>query len=232
MQTHFARTGCALVCLSFLLFGSRSLRADVTGSILGVVRDKTQAAVTGAHVVATNVETNFTKEALSGPDGSYRFLALPAGNYRVTAEAAGFERFLAKDIDVKVNDQLRIDISLEVGSVRQQVSVEANAVQVETESTQLGDVIESKKMLALPLNGRSYIDLLGLQAGVARQPRESSQRSAGIGDAVRRQCFGKWPARNSQCVSGQWRGCQRRPQYGRRADPKSGLDRRVPADHE
>ena len=67
---------------------------------------------------------------------------------------------------MKVNDQLRIDVTLEVGSVQQEVSVNANAVQVETESTQLGDVIESKKMLSLPLNGRSYIDLLGLQAGV------------------------------------------------------------------
>ena len=66
-----------------------------------------------------------------------------------------------------MNDQLKIDILLEVGSVQQEVSVTANAVQVETASTQLGDVIESKKILALPLNGRSYIDLLGLQAGVA-----------------------------------------------------------------
>jgi hypothetical protein len=62
---------------------------------------------------------------------------------------------------------LRIDITLQVGSVQQEVNVTANAVQVETASTQLGDVIESKKMLSLPLNGRSYIDLLGLQAGVA-----------------------------------------------------------------
>ena len=121
----------------------------------------------GARVVATNVETNLNKEALSATDGTYRILALPAGNYRVTAEAAGFEQFLAKDVDVKVNDQLRLDIALEVGSVRQQVTVEGSSVQVETESTQLGDVIESKKILALPLNGRSYIDLLGLQAGVA-----------------------------------------------------------------
>ena len=69
---------------------------------------------------------------------------------------------------MKVNDQLEIDVTLEVGSAQQEViNVEANAVQVQTESTQLGDVIDSKKMLALPLNGRSYIDLLGLQAGVA-----------------------------------------------------------------
>ena len=67
---------------------------------------------------------------------------------------------------MKVNDRLKIDVVLEVGTIKQAVSVEANPVQVETESTQLGDVIETKKLLSLPLNGRSYIDLLGLQAGV------------------------------------------------------------------
>ena len=156
------------VLLLLLAFISPALiRADVTGSILGVVRDKTQAVVAGARVVATNAETNLTRETVSEPDGSYRLMALPAGPYKLTVTAAGFQQFTTSDIDVKVNDQLRIDATLEVGSVQQEVNVTANAVQVETASTQLGDVIESKKMLALPLNGRSYIDLLGLQAGVA-----------------------------------------------------------------
>ena len=144
-----------------------SLRADVTGSILGVVHDPTQAVVAGARIVATNIETNLNRETISAADGSYRILALPAGTYTVTATASGFQQYITKNIDVKVNDQLRIDVLLEVGSVQQEVNVTANTVQVETASTQLGDVIESKKMLALPLNGRSYIDLLGLQAGVA-----------------------------------------------------------------
>jgi hypothetical protein len=144
-----------------------SLRADVTGSILGAVHDPTHAVVGGARIVATNVETNLSRETVSTADGSYRILALPPGTYTVTATASGFQQYNTKNVDVKVNDQLRIDILLEVGSVQQEVNVTANAVQVETASTQLGDVIESKKMLALPLNGRSYIDLLGLQAGVA-----------------------------------------------------------------
>ncbi len=143
------------------------IRADVTGSILGVVRDKTQAVMVGVHIVATNVENNLSRDTTSAADGSYRFLALPAGTYKVTATVSGFRQYTTTDIDVKVNDQLKIDITLEVGSVQQTVEVSANGVQVETTTTQLGDVIESKKILALPLNGRSYIDLLGLQAGVA-----------------------------------------------------------------
>ncbi len=161
----FRRSTCIFL-LALCGFAATSLRADVTGSILGVVHDATQAVVAGVKIVATNVDTNLNKETTSAADGSYRILALPAGKYQVTATASGFQQYTTTDIDVKVNDQLKIDITLEVGSVQQEVKVEANAVQVETETTQLGDVIESKKMLALPLNGRSYLDLLGLQAGV------------------------------------------------------------------
>ncbi len=96
------------------------------------------------------------------------FWRCPLATISLTATATGFRNFVENDIVVKVNDQLQIDVTMDVGSAQQEViNVEANAVQVQTESTQLGDVIDSKKMLALPLNGRSYIDLLGLQAGVA-----------------------------------------------------------------
>jgi len=166
MQTR-SRSACIFSLLFVALICCNPARADVTGSILGVVHDPTQAVVAGARIVATNADTNLTRETVSAVDGSYRFLALPAGTYKVAATASGFQQFVTTDIDVKVNDQLKIDITLQVGSVQQEVDVTANAVQVETASTQLGDVIESKKMLALPLNGRSFIDLLGLQAGVA-----------------------------------------------------------------
>jgi hypothetical protein len=70
--------------------------------------------------------------------------------------AAGFQQFTVTDIDLKVNDQFRLDAMLTVGNMQQLVSVEANTVQVQTESTQLGDVIDTQKMLSLPLNGRSF----------------------------------------------------------------------------
>src|SRR5437870_11804365 len=166
MSKHHFRIFFPILIVLIMLTSGALVRADVTGSILGVVHDRTQAVVAGARIVATNVQTNFKKDTTSAADGSYRILALPAGNYTLTASAPGFQQFITTDIDLKVNDQLRIDVTLEVGSMQQEVSVTANAVQVQTESTQLGDVIETKKMLALPLNGRSYLDLLGLQAGV------------------------------------------------------------------
>ncbi len=154
------------VIASILLLPSMLL-ADVTGSINGVVRDPSQAAVKGVRIKVTNTQTNLSLETTTADDGSYRFLALPVGTYNLSAAITGFQQYNSTGIVLQVNDQLRIDITLRVGSINEQITIAADAAQVETESTQLGDVIDSKKMLALPLNGRSYLDLLGLQAGVA-----------------------------------------------------------------
>src|SRR4051794_30554517 len=151
----------------FSLPFSRTLKADVTGSILGAVTDAGSGVLPGVVVTATNLETNLRQSTRTDDVGQYRILALPVGKYKIEASAAGFQKFLEGGIDVTVNQQHRIDIVLQVGNVEQQVEVNAAAVQVETTNTQIGDVVEEKKMLALPLNGRSYIDLLGLQAGVA-----------------------------------------------------------------
>ena len=159
-------------------------RADVTGAVLGTVRDSTQGIVAGAQVSIVNVQTNAKQETVSGADGSYRFLALAAGTYKLTVNAKGFRPSVVSDIDVKVNDQQHIDIALTVGTITEEVDVNANAVQVQTESTQLGDVIDSKKMLALPLNGRSYVDLLGLQAGVAPGTAQTIQQDRPVSGSL------------------------------------------------
>jgi len=166
MKIHGKNAQSALLLFIVTLVHSAVLWADVTGSITGVVRDGSQAVIAGAHIQVTNVHTNFTQETTSAADGSFRILALPAGTYKLTITSQGFSPFTATDIDLKVNDQQHFDITLQVGSLQEHVIVSADTVQVESESTQLGDVIESKKMLSLPLNGRSYLDLLGLQAGV------------------------------------------------------------------
>src|SRR5881397_3656507 len=176
MQNRFNRAVFAVLIVLTMLVGPNVLRADVTGSILGVVHDRTQAVVAGARIVATNVQTNLTRETVSAADGTYRILALPAGTYKLTATAPGFQTFSTTDVDLKVNDQLHVDVTLDVGSVTEKVEISANAVQVQTENTQLGDVIASKKMLSLPLNGRSYLDLLGLQAGVVPVTSGSMQQ--------------------------------------------------------
>src|SRR6266446_7107407 len=185
MKYHRNHIFLSISIVLIMLACADVLRADVTGSIQGVVRDRSNAVVSGAKVVAINGQTNFKQETVSGADGSFRILALPAGTYKLTVTATGFRTFTETNIEVKVNDQLRFDVTLDVGSVQQQVEIVANAVQVQTESTQLGDVIDSKKMLALPLNGRSYLDLLGLQAGVVPVTSGSIQQDRPVAGGLK-----------------------------------------------
>jgi Carboxypeptidase regulatory-like domain len=143
------------------------LVADVTGSILGVAKDSSGAVLPGVEVGAINLETNVHQSTRTDQTGEYHFLALPVGKYKIEAAKAGFQKFSETGIDLTVNDQHHADIVLMVGNVQEEVQVSGAALQVETTSSQVGSVIDSKQMVDLPLNGRSYIDLLGLQAGVA-----------------------------------------------------------------
>jgi hypothetical protein len=154
-----------LVCLVFV----SPLRADVTATILGNATDKSAAAIPQVKVTATNIETGFQQSAITDSRGEYRLLAMPVGRYKLEAELSGFQKFVEDNIVLTVDEQHRIDLNMEVGSLQQSVEVKANTVQVETSSTQLGQVIDDKQMLNLPLNGRSYIDLLTIQAGVSPQ---------------------------------------------------------------
>src|SRR5437588_8124495 len=156
-----------LLCSLLSLALAPGLKADVTGSILGTATDSTSAVVHGVVVVATNMGTNLSQTTRTDSVGQFRFLALPVGKYKVEASLAGFQKFLVTGIDLTVNEQHRVDIIMQVGNVTQEVEVSAASVQVETTNSQIGQVVEEKSILALPLNGRSYIDLLGLQPGVA-----------------------------------------------------------------
>ena len=167
MPASLSRLGRLLpLLLSLFLSVAIPVKADITGSILGTITDPTGAVVAGVNIVAINLATNLKQSTVSDAVGQYRLLALPAGHYRIEASASGFRKFVVPDVELAVDQQRRVDVTLEVGAVEQQVEVSANAVQVETTNTQLGQVIDEKKVLDLPLNGRSYIDLLGLQAGV------------------------------------------------------------------
>ncbi len=157
-----------LVCLFvLLLLSGQLLRAEVTAGVLGTVVDPSGAAVPNATVVLKNPDTGLERRAKTNGSGDYEFLAVPVGEkYSVQAEAKGFEKSVQNGIKLVVNQKYRADFKLVVGAVTETVEVTGATAQVDTSSTQLGDVIEDKKMTTLPLNGRSYIDLLGLQAGV------------------------------------------------------------------
>jgi hypothetical protein len=149
-----------------VLAGPVQLLADVTGKILGTVTDPSGAVVVGATVTLHNGLTGYAQTVKSDAAG-YQFLAVPIGEgYEVTVEAAGFRRAVQSGIVLFVNQDFRADFKLEVGATTQTVEASAIVMQVESTSTQLGDVIQDTKMTQMPLNGRSFVNLLGLQAGV------------------------------------------------------------------
>jgi hypothetical protein len=154
------------LCLIVLL-GTVQLWADVTGSITGEVRDGSGAVVPNASVVATLAATGYTRTVTADSQGVFSILALPPGRYRLTTSVPGFEHGVIENIDLNVNDALHFEFVLKVGNVNESVSVEANALQLQTVATSTGTTIESPQILAMPLNGRSYLDLLSLQAGVS-----------------------------------------------------------------
>jgi hypothetical protein len=150
-----------------LVLASPLARAGVTGSISGTVTDPTGAIIPGVSVVALNTDTGIQTTTQTNAAGFYNFPALPTGHYEIRITETGFEEYRQTGLVIDVNTALRIDATMKVGSVNQEVSVTSTAVHVETTNTQMGEVIGNTKMTTLPLNGRSYTDLLALQPGVA-----------------------------------------------------------------
>lgn len=154
--------------------------AAITGTISGTVTDQTGAVIPGVTVVALNQDTGVSQSVVSDNRGFYSFSALPVGNYTVTATQQGFETFKQTGIKVDADSSIRTDVQFKVGTVATTETVESNAVQIETQSTQLGEVIETQKITSVPLNGRSYTDLLALQPGVSPYAATTEGNSSGV----------------------------------------------------
>lgn len=161
----------ALMLVVMLGFMMPSAKADeLYAKIRGTVTDVTGAVVPGATLRATSVQTGVTKETKSGPDGSYEFLQLLApASYNLTAEQSGFKTFAVHGIHLDVSQIYVQNISFEVGTIRQEVTVEANNAQVETTSIQLGFTVSGSEIVDMPLNGRNWIQLQQLEPGVVSQ---------------------------------------------------------------
>jgi len=131
--------------------------------------------VPGAEVAALETQTGIKTLTRADTAGFYSFPQLPVGRYDLTVKARGFKDYKQTGLVLDVDTALTVDIPLQIGEATQEVTVNAAAVQVETTSTQMGEVISDAKMTTVPLNGRSYTDLLALQPGVT--PVTSSQYS-------------------------------------------------------
>jgi hypothetical protein len=148
-------------CLAFVAW------AGVGGNISGTVKDSSGAVVSKATVTVTNTDTGVAQTVSTDDKGAYSFLNLPVGRYNLTVSQSGFKPYKRAGVVIDVNNALLIDPVLEVGEKNDTVSVTDTAAHVETASSQLGEVITGAQMTSVPLNGRSYTDLLSLQPGVA-----------------------------------------------------------------
>src|SRR6185369_7539015 len=140
-----------------------------TSQIQGTVLDSTGSAVPGADVKATQTGTGAVRNATSAADGAYVLSNLPIGPYRLEVSKQGFTTYVQTGITLLVNTTPTVDVALKVGNVSEQVQVEANAALVETQATGIGSVIENRRILELPLNGRVATDLIVLSGAVIPQ---------------------------------------------------------------
>ena len=140
----------------------------ITGTIFGNISDPSGGMVAGAAVRAVNTLTSETHSTSSNVQGAYLFPVLPAGRYRLEAEAQGFKKAVRDGLTVGVNQNARVDVALEIGSVTQEVRVVADAPLVDTREAQLGGTVDRGRVVDLPLNGRNVYSLVSILPGVTR----------------------------------------------------------------
>lgn len=151
------------------------------GSLLGNITDPNGAAIPSATVTITDPATGIRQVITADDRGFYSFRNLPVGRYDLQADAPGFKSARRTGIVIDVESKVVIDVSLAIGERSDAVTVSAFLAQVETVDTQMGEVITGQQMTAVPLNGRSYTDLLALQSGVVPVTSLTSQTQQDVG---------------------------------------------------
>jgi hypothetical protein len=172
---------CVLVISSgVLLFG----QAGATGTILGTVTDNSGAVVANATVGVANMATGVTKRSTTSSSGDFNFPYLQPGNYKIEVEAPGFQKSVVKDIVLVVAQEARANVTLKAGAVTESVTVEANAVALDTDSSTVSQTVTQQQVNELPLNGRNFLSLLFIGAGAVETNGEMGQMREGEGNAI------------------------------------------------
>lgn len=161
-----AKVLCCFLALTLCL--GVAMAQTVTATLVGKVSDPSGAAVTGAKITVSNVATGIIRTVDSDSSGDYVLAQLPAGDYKLTATQSGFKQTVLSGINLQVDQKARVDVTLTLGTQTESVDVTADAQLLQTESSDIGMVVDSHEMVDIPLNGRKLLDLNLLDAGVAR----------------------------------------------------------------
>ncbi len=171
----------ALVCLAAL-----PASAQTRGTISGYIRDASGGSVPAASVVLTEENTGSRRQTTSNQEGYYQFLGLVAGRYAVEGEASGFKKSASTGLELATDQNLRADITMDLGAVSERVEVSAAAAVVDTRSSTLASAINDRRIVELPLSGRNVIGLASLLPGVTQvsSPSNSDVTHARAGSTM------------------------------------------------
>ena len=158
-----------IILLSGLIAAALQLCAQNYGEINGTVSDPTGAVIAGATVTVTNTATNIARSVQTNASGNYTVPFLAPGQYDVRAEQMGFKAVRHADVQLQVGASAQINIAMEVGEVTETVAVTGTAALLTTQGTAVGTVIENKRIVDLPLNGRDYLQLIALSPAVTAE---------------------------------------------------------------
>src|SRR5262245_28609229 len=170
----FARQICWKLLFFLSVLTGLAAAQVTTGSISGTVRDSAGAVLPGVSIKLTNTDTGVTRTVIADEVGRYNAPQLPLGAYEITAELMGFQTAVRRGVTLTIGREAVIDFNLQVGSVTQEVTVNAEAALVTTTSASLSYLVDDKQIQELPLNGRSYTQLATLQPGVIAAPTNFS----------------------------------------------------------
>src|SRR6185436_6912722 len=168
-ESSLYKTGlCVLLFISLLCVCSGvCLAQSSTATITGIVKDASGSVIPAAEVLLTNTQTNVERKATTNDVGSYAFLNIIPGEYRLQAGKTGFKVSKQTAFTLTVNQTVTFDLTLEVGEISQEVTVEAVGAELQSSTAELGAVVAKQQVVDLPLNGRNFTQLLSLTPGVA-----------------------------------------------------------------
>ena len=155
-----------LPLLTLVGLASIGMAQTVAGTISGLVTDPSGAAIAGATIVATDIDRNVNLRSVSNESGFYLLTPVPPGRYRVRSEKAGFRAFVIESLPVATQQKATVNVSLQVGAITESVTISGGAQLIETTSATLSGVVENKRIIDLPLNGRNVYSLAALTPGV------------------------------------------------------------------
>ncbi|HKZ81048.1 MAG TPA: carboxypeptidase-like regulatory domain-containing protein [Pyrinomonadaceae bacterium] len=166
------------VLLILLLPAFRQAASAQTAKVSGIITDANSAVIAGAQVMLTNVDTSVVREAMTNADGYYSIPFVPSGNYQLNVLASGFKPVSRDNLSINVDQSARIDFTLEIGPINESVTISGNGPLLDRESSSIGQVIENKTIVTLPLNSRNYSQLVLLMPGAT--PNKGSRAADGF----------------------------------------------------